>query len=124
MKIYVGHSREFDFENELYQPLREMDLLNVEFVFPHDEDEQGNSMDMMKNYDLMVAEVSYPSTGLGVELGWAEVLAVPTVLVYKKVCKVSESLKLEFQVFLDYNDKVELKEKLKSYLLSEYKLEE
>lgn len=116
MRIYVGHSRSFDFKTDLYAPLKELNLAGMEFIFPHDEDEKYNSIERMKSYDLMIAEVSFPSIGLGVEMGWAEVLGVPVVLVHKKGQIVSDSLRLEFKDFLYYSNGVELKEKLGQYL--------
>lgn len=95
MEIYVAHSRAFDFRNELYLPLRQS-LLNKEhnLVLPH---ESGgaffNSEDYIrKTADLLVAEVSEPSTGLGIELGWANAYGVPIILVYREGSKLSKSL--------------------------------
>ena len=33
MKIYVGHASSFDYKNELYKPLREMNLEGVGSIF-------------------------------------------------------------------------------------------
>jgi hypothetical protein len=111
MKIYIGHSREFDFKKELYKPLRKLDH---EFVFPHDNNhEPANTPELLKTYDLMIAEVSFPSTGLGIELGWADLLNVPTIFIYKKGSKISGSLKVMKGKFIEYINEEDLVEKLK-----------
>lgn len=39
--------------------------------------------EMVQNANLMIAEVSFPSLGLGIELGIAESLNIPTILCFK-----------------------------------------
>lgn len=75
IKIYVAHSRSFDFKKELYEPIRKNFLNNEHtFILPHEHSEEPfNSKDYLKDEaDLVIAEVSEPSTGLGIELGWAD----------------------------------------------------
>ncbi len=72
MKIYIAHSRNFDFQNELYKPIRQSPLNNEHsFVLPHENsDEPFNSKEYLEDKaDLLIAEVSDPATGLGIELG-------------------------------------------------------
>lgn len=38
--------------------------------------------DIIKTCDLMIAEVSLPATGLGIELGWAKAFKVPILCMY------------------------------------------
>ncbi|MCB9989054.1 MAG: hypothetical protein H6868_06950 [Rhodospirillales bacterium] len=85
MKIHVGHSTVFDFEKELYEPLKRSALSQAhDFHFPHDGNRAPeNTKEIIKNSDLLLAEVSYPSTGLGIELGWADVFAVPVIAFYR-----------------------------------------
>jgi hypothetical protein len=74
MKIYVSHSTSFDFKEELYKPIRSSDLNSIhEIILPHeDSNEQFKTLDLFKSggCKLIIAEVSYPSTGQGIELGW------------------------------------------------------
>lgn len=64
MKIYVSHSREFDFEKDLYEPLRNSALKwDNTFFFPHEAGRDVNTKEEIKNSDLILAEVSFPSTG-------------------------------------------------------------
>jgi len=111
MKIYVAHSRSFDFKKELYKPIRQSSLNDEHtFVLPHEtSDEPFNSKDYLKNEaDLLIAEVSEPATGLGIELGWADTFAVPIICIYKKGSKVSGSLKVVSKYFVEYSDSKEL----------------
>ena len=78
MKIYVAHSREFNFKKELYKPLRDSKLGNkTNFVFSHKTKAFSPSRKKIKSVDYVIAEVSYPSTGLGIELGWANCIKFP-----------------------------------------------
>ena len=111
MKVYVGHSRQFDFKKELYEPLKQ---LNHEFIFPHElSNESFNSKEALKTVDLMIAEVSHPSTGLGIEIGWANAYGKRIILLYKKGSKVPSSLKNISSEFIEYQDGKDLIKKLK-----------
>jgi hypothetical protein len=111
MKIYVGHSREFDFKKELYEPLKQ---LNHNFIFPHeDSDEPQNSKESTKTYDLMIAEVSFPSTGLGIEIGWADALNISIIYIYQAGANISGSLKVMKGKFIEYSNQEDLIEKLR-----------
>ncbi|MFA5926205.1 MAG: hypothetical protein WC831_04715 [Parcubacteria group bacterium] len=117
MKIYFGHSKKFDYKNELYDPIRKS-ILNEEheIVFPHEMSEApSNSKNFLKTRDLMIAELSYPATGLGIELGWADAFNVPILGVYRTGSKVSSSAKLLTDNFIEYSDPADLVEKIKIF---------
>lgn len=119
MKIYVSHSRHFDFKNELYKVL-ENGNLNQEFIFPHkNSDSPFNSKELFESRgcDLVLAEVSHPATGQGIELGWADANQIPIICIYKKGSEISGSLKVISDDFIEYdNDLIEeLREGLKKY---------
>ncbi len=118
MKIYVTHSSSFDYQNELYQPLRNSELNNIhEITLPHEHStEQFSSKEYMKSCDLIVAEVSYPSTGQGIELGWANSYEVPVVCLYSKGTKPSEALNGISNTFLEYKDGEDMIQKLTDYV--------
>jgi len=117
MKIYFGHSKGFDFKNELYKPIRGSALNREhEILFPHETDEFFNSKDRIKNCDLMIAEISYPATGLGIELGWAEMLKTPVLCVYRKGHKISGSLKVVTKDFIEYENTEDLVEKITKFI--------
>lgn len=95
MKIYVGHSTNYDFGERLYDVLKEADLANEHtLVFPHeDSDELFDSKTFFKNgCDLVLAEVSNASTGLGIELGWADELGVPIICIHRESTNPSGAL--------------------------------
>ncbi len=71
MNIYVAHSREFDFKKDLYEPIRNSELNDLaEVILPHEQSEEPfNIKEGLKTVDYMIAEVSFPSIGLGIELG-------------------------------------------------------
>ncbi|OGK17756.1 hypothetical protein A3F32_01245 [Candidatus Roizmanbacteria bacterium RIFCSPHIGHO2_12_FULL_42_10] len=118
MKIYVCHSSGFDFRKELYEPIRNS-FLNTkhEFIFPHEKsNEVFNSKEVIPTCDLVIAEISYPSTGLGIELGWANKDKKRIVLIYRKGSKVSRSLRIVSNDFTEYSNEKDLIKKLESAL--------
>ncbi len=117
MKIYICHSSSFNYRKELYEPIRHSDLNNkFEFILPHETSEQVfNSKETIPQCDLIIAEVSYPSTGMGIELGWANKDGKRIILIYKKGSKVSKSLETISSDFLEYSNPIDLLEKLKLF---------
>lgn len=113
--IYIGHSRGFDYENELYEPVRQLQLASdARIILPHEVAAEGVSTKELfqKGCDLFIAEVSYPATGLGMEIGYADMLHVPIVCFYKKGSEISGSLKRVTVRFVEYTDSKDLQEKL------------
>ena len=114
MKIYVCHSRSFDFEKELYSLLKKFfSSRGNEIIFPHDEKHKNiNTTDIIKSCDLILAECSFPSTGLGIELGRAEVFKKRVICLVREDIKESSSLHFITNEFIRYKDKVDLINKL------------
>lgn len=110
MKIYIAHSRGFDYQNDLYAPLRACaDLPQAEIILPHEsETHVNNTRDFYRELDLMIAEVSFPATGLGIELGWAADDRVPIHCVYRAGCEPSGSLYAVTDKFDEYSTSEEL----------------
>ncbi|MFA6422101.1 MAG: hypothetical protein WCV92_01765 [Candidatus Buchananbacteria bacterium] len=110
MKIYIGHSTGFDYINELYRPIRNSTLNNEhQIVLPHEESKGlFNSKDFLKECDLMIAEVSYPSIGLGIEIGWADANKCPVICIYKKGQKITGALKAVTDKFIEYGSEEEM----------------
>jgi hypothetical protein len=72
MKIYVSHASASDFTRELYEPLKNSEFAgNHSFFFPYEAGVETDTREIVRGADLMLAEVSLPSTGQGIELGWA-----------------------------------------------------
>ena len=93
MKIYVSHSSSFDYRSELYEPLKERLGMSHELILPHENNESGiDAKALIRGADMVLAEVSYPSTGQGIELAWAEAAGVPVVCVYKHGATPSSAL--------------------------------
>jgi len=117
MKIYVPHSSNFDFKNNLYRPIRESKLNEVhQFILPQENGKEVITKDLIKSCHLVVAEVSYPSTGQGIELGWADIFSVPIVCLYQKDKKYSSSLNYVTNDFIAYSDSKEMISKLEEFL--------
>lgn len=120
MNIYVTHSKKFDFHEDLYKPLRSSPLnVNHQFFLPHEfNDEPYDSKNLIfnKGCDLIIAEISYPSTGQGIELGWSDVFHIPIVCVYMTGAKISSSLTVVSHDFIEYGSPVDLISKLSEYI--------
>lgn len=117
MKIYVAHSRDFDYKNELYSPIKNDALFNEHnFVLPHElEEKNENTRDFYKTLDIVIAECSYPSTGLGIELGWLYDDKIPIYCIYKIGKKISDSIKTvtsNIYEYKDINDMIEIIRKI------------
>ncbi len=94
MRIYVSHSREGDYERDLYAPLRaSVELASHEFIFPHEGGGRVDSLVVIPTCDLVLADVSFPSTGQGIELGWASAKGVRIVAVAREGAVVSVSVR-------------------------------
>lgn len=117
MKIYVTHSRDFDYENLLYRPIRESELNKLhDFILCYVDGQSFDTKETIKDADLVLAEVSVASTGQGVELGWAEILGTPILCIYQDGAKFSRSLKFITKDFISYLDGEDLIEKLGMFL--------
>lgn len=115
MKIFVSHSTGFDYIELLYKPLKEFFNENaIGFILP--EEKQSNSKQAISSCDIFIAEVSYPSTGSGIEIGWADMLNKPIYFIYITGSKPSSALKYVSDKFIEYDDIEDLKVKLKNLL--------
>jgi len=119
MKVIVIHASSFDYEKELYEPLKKaVEGTGHELVFPHVWHEQNKSTKaFLKDAGLVVAEGSRPSTGQGIELGWADDMNIPILFLRKEGAKSSSALKYLKGEYVDYANEADLQEKVKTYLL-------
>ena len=121
MKIYVAHSKKLDYKKELYEPLRNSSLNKEhEIILPHEKsDKPFSSKEFFKTCDIIIAEVSYSGTGLGIELGWTDYCKIPIICVYKSGSKLSGSLRTITNHFMEYSNTKELisgiEEKLREF---------
>ncbi len=118
MNIYISHPTAFDFHTELYQPIRSSKLNSQHTIaLPHEHsDEQFDAKSFFKTCDLIIAEVSYPSTGQGIELGWAVAQNLPVICIYKKGQKFSGALKVISNTFIEYENQEDMITKLAAEL--------
>lgn len=88
MKIYFSHARRTNYEKELYEPIKKSDLVKKhQFIFSYNGNQEINTEKLFrcKDCDLMIAEVSLPATGLGIELGYAKILDIPVICIFKRI---------------------------------------
>lgn len=117
MKIFVPHSKAFDFVNKLYIPLRTSHLNGEhEFFLPSENGKMEITRDLIKSCDLVIAEVSMPSTGEGIEIGWADMFNVPIICIYEKGSKISRSLQYVAKEFIEYESPEDMLKRIESYL--------
>ncbi|MDO8620493.1 MAG: hypothetical protein Q7R64_04055 [bacterium] len=117
MKIIITHASSFDYEKEFYEPLKKaVEGTGHELVFPHVWHEQNKSTkEFLKDAGAVIGEVSYPSTGQGIEFGWADTMNIPILFVRKEGAKSSSGLRYLKGEYLDYADLDDLVRKLRSW---------
>jgi hypothetical protein len=105
MKIYFAHSRNCDFVKDFYEPIRNDERLEkYNIILPHESGGSYNDREFYNDIDVFIAEVSYPVTGLGIELGWASDNPDTAVIcVYKSGSKISASLEAVSSDFREYS---------------------
>ncbi len=117
MKIYISHSSNFDYQNELYRPLEQAFSAEHDLYLPHSPENAGkNSKDIIADSDVVLAEVSYPSTGQGIELGWAEAAEVSILCFHKTGSRPSGALDHIAMKIITYDDEHSMTSKLASAL--------
>lgn len=110
MKIYLSHATSFDYLNKLYAPLKQSQLFLLhQLILPHDNSHlPTNSKELISSCDMLIAEVSFPSTGQGIELGWANNLNIPIYCICQENAKYSTSLKLISKDIYSYQNENDL----------------
>ena len=118
MNIYFGHSTDIDYKKKIYTPIRNSWISHSHnVVLPHEKTTKPyNSKEFLGECDLFVAEVSAKSTGLGIELGWADSMNVPILFVHKKGTRTSSSLNVVSEDIIEYKDESDLITKLSEFL--------
>lgn len=118
MKILVAHASNFDYLNELYQPLKKSFLTQEHtFIFPKEnENTEIETNSQIPNTDLLIAEVSYPSTGTGIEIGLVQAAHIPTIFLHKKGTTPTSSLKFIEGTIIEYIDSNDLVIKISDYI--------
>lgn len=95
-------------------------MTNNTFILPHEKSSTPNNMrEIICTSDLVIAEVSFPSTGQGIELGWANISKVPIACIYQSGKNYSSSLKVITNKFVSYNNDKNLVKIIEKLVYSE-----
>jgi len=79
-------------------------------IFEHD-------INQVQNCDMVIAECSYPSTGMGIEIGTALALNKPVIAIAKNDLEVSAMITGNSKIpLIRYHDTQEILEALKVYI--------
>lgn len=115
-KIYFGHSTNYDYIS-MYEELQKSALnLKHEIFFPHINNRNNNTVEIIKNCKFFIAEVSQASTGLGIEIGIAVSKDIPVICVYKKGSNPSRALQFISKVFIEYTDLPNMRNQLEKFI--------
>ncbi len=108
MLIQFWHFKKYDYEKELYEPIKNNHLRkNHEIILPYD-GAPINSKDTLQKADIFFAEVSYPSTGLWIELWFASMYWTKIVCFCKEGTELPWSLKYVCDDFFEYTNSVNM----------------
>ena len=111
-KVYITHSSKYpNYQTEIYDIFREIQQeLNgqVEFILPHD----GTpiiSKQIIRTADLVIADCTYTSVGMGIEIGWADAFNTRLAFFHKHIdgCVVIPSIGMIINCLKDANKKGE-----------------
>ena len=109
MKIFIAHSSNFDFENKLYKPILDSDIVkNHEVFLPIQNGREAVTKEVIGECDVLFADLSSPSTGAGIELGWADMQNVPVVCIHEEGSIVTPAIKYITNKIFAYKDSDEL----------------
>lgn len=117
MKIFIAHSSSFDFRTKLYVPLR-ASALNAEheILLPQEGEIEEITREMIKDADVLIAEVSLPSLGAGIEMGWADAFSHPVFALYEKGTTPSFSIDNVVTKRIEYENSEDMIQKITSAL--------
>lgn len=117
MKIFISHASQYDYVSKIYKPIKSSGIYKSnEFILPHEENKLLNTKEIIKNCDLIIAEVSLPSTGQGIELAWADFAEIPVLCMYEKSSKISSSLNFITNNFIEYDNSDDMINKITNFV--------
>lgn len=122
MKIYISHSNKFNYFDELYIPLLNSKIKEEnELIFPHSKElENVDTKEILASCDVLIAEISNPAIGVGIEIGRAEACNLKIICLLKNGVKCNSSVKRVADNIIKYNNIQEMINKLEKGL-KEYK---
>ena len=120
MKIIITHSSDLDFESILYNPIENAGFWHDhQILLPQRTGlREQITQEMIRDADLVLCEVSLPSTGQGIEIGWATLYETPIVCFHHMDAHPSGALQFVCEEFFTYKDDVDMVEKISRYLLN------
>lgn len=106
--IYVVHSNRFDYKTDLYAPLRKS-RLNTQFniILPHESSKghyNSKQLFLTGGCQLVLAEISFPSEGRAIEMGWANAYGIPILSIHRIGSKYSGSIHAICEDFIEYQN--------------------
>lgn len=109
MKIFFAHATEHTFKYEAYEAIQSSQLYQkYQITLPQENGYQPPMpRESILEYDMLIAECSFPSTGEGIELGWMHSVGKPILCLYRSDAKPSGALHNvanEIAVYEDFND--------------------
>ena len=102
MKVYLAHSSNCDYINKIYKPILADPELSKIITLPHMEKDYMHNRNYYEDFDLVIAEVSNPSTGMGIELGFFYDEKKPIYCLYQG--DYSKSIEVIAKKIIEYND--------------------
>jgi hypothetical protein len=115
LKVYFSHSRDPKFDYLSMYDFLDTSFPNIKWFFPHLISQGSNPVKEMfkaKEFDLVLAEVSFPSHGQGIELGYADMLSIPIFCINLKGQRISGSINSVTENIFEYSDFEDLKSSL------------
>jgi len=105
MKIFIAHASTFDFKSKLYGPLRKSALnTEHEIHLPQEGKVEEITRDIIAGVDVLLTEVSMPSLGAGIEMGWADAFDIPIIALYENGSDISFSIDNVITDRIEYKD--------------------
>lgn len=120
MKLFIAHASAFPYEEKVYAPVRGLcERDGHEAVFPQD-GAYGprNWRESITGADAFVLDASVPSTGAGIEAGWASAAGVPVIAVHEKGSVPSTVVAYIAAAIVEYDGPEDLSAKLGRALAS------
>ncbi len=118
MIVYFSHSRKVLGWEKIIDVVRRVlrEKLALKLFLPYEGREKPiDSRQAIKKSDILLAEVSTPGTGIGVEVGWADAFSKEIVFLAREGTDPSGSLKLVSNNWIFYNDLEDLGVKLEKF---------
>ena len=115
MQIFLSHSSNFDYQNELYLPIKTKfsEIIDL-FVFP--EELKTNTKEIIRSSDLFFCEISHKSVGSAIETGWADAFNKPIYCFYKYGSSPSSSFRYLTNKIYEYKSIEDLLEIMESII--------